>query len=697
VNEKKGKLSRAGINGRNSRKSKSERLPKDFEYLRGVPSAVRPQLTSAIDLHQFRRRVGTLSVKDRLRIIEQAQLLLESNYVHLPLKKAMHAIDPIQKLKLLQLRYLNENFKHLCDEIQFHSEMLEIFTSFRDFHTRYFLPSPFNQWAAILPFLIEEYFVEKKGRRFSHHMEQGFMVSHLLVSSQPHLKKFFPPDFKPGVEVLYWNGVPIKRVIEINGEKQCGSNRDARFAVGLDSLTIRPMMSSLLPDEEWVTITYLNDKGQPREFKHRWIVVPTMRIRKDFKLISSPQKLATKIGLNKEKSVINQLKKVVFAPSVVEDEKKIKDNPSAYLAASEKKHPLEIKPNLPGIFRARSVETPDGTFAYIRIFSFETKNVDAFVDEFERLLDKLPQNGLIIDVRSNGGGNVNAGEQLLQLLTPKRIKPEPFEFINTPLNLKICGIGSDEEDFKPWHSSIRQSVLTGATYSLGFPLTTEEACNNRGQKYYGPVVLITDALCYSTTDIFAAGFKDHQIGVILGTSGRTGAGGANVWSHQDLSNIMSGAGNDTPFKPLPKGVNMTVAIRRSLRLMGTPLEEFGVPPDRKHFMTKADLQEKNKDLIAHAAKILARKPVRHLSAELMSNADGTQTLLVKTKNISRLDFYLNGRIQDSENVRDDETEFDLPAHLPANSVLQLQGYHKGKLVAARNIPASSSVEEDSGE
>ena len=67
--------------------------------------------------------------------------------------------------------------------------------------------------------------------------------------------------FERGVEVLAWNGVPIARAIEINGELQAGSNPDARFARGLDNLTIRPLNSTLapgrsvgghpLPREEW--------------------------------------------------------------------------------------------------------------------------------------------------------------------------------------------------------------------------------------------------------------------------------------------------------------------------------------------------------------------------------------------------------------------------------------------------------------
>ena len=43
--------------------------------------------------------------------------------------------------------------------------------------------------------------------------------------------------------------------------------------------------------------------------------------------------------------------------------------------------------------------------------------------------------------------------------------------------------------------------------SLGFPLTAPDAANDIGQRYHGPVVLVTDARCYSATDIFAASRK----------------------------------------------------------------------------------------------------------------------------------------------------------------------------------------------
>jgi hypothetical protein len=176
------------------------------------------------------------------------------------------------------------------------------------------------------------------------------------------------------------------------------------------------------------------------------------------------------------------------------------------------------------------------TLGYIRLFSFDVDDTSKFVKSFTDLITKdgFPQDGLILDVRGNPGGNIRAAESLLQLFTPQRIEPELFEFINTPLNFEICKSAPDDWGLKPWVPSISDSVLTGATYSAGFPMTSDERCNGIGQVYYGPVVLITDALSYSATDIFAAGFQDNGVGVVLGTSGNTGAGGANFWSLDDL-------------------------------------------------------------------------------------------------------------------------------------------------------------------
>src|SRR6266403_5646204 len=80
-----------------------------------------------IPLSQFLKTVERkykLSRRDRLRIVQQALLLLEMNYVHLPLKRAMHAIDPIQRLRLLRFRLMESREGALQDGMQFHKRML---------------------------------------------------------------------------------------------------------------------------------------------------------------------------------------------------------------------------------------------------------------------------------------------------------------------------------------------------------------------------------------------------------------------------------------------------------------------------------------------------------------------------------------------------------------------------------------------
>lgn len=89
----------------------------------------------------------------------------------------------------------------------------------------------------------------------------------------------------------------------------------------------------------------------------------------------------------------------------------------------------------------------------------------------------LSKNGLIVDVRDNGGGYICASECLLQVLTPNRIKPEPMQFINTPLTFEICRRNIQGLELSSWINSINLSIETGATFSQSFSLTSEKSCN----------------------------------------------------------------------------------------------------------------------------------------------------------------------------------------------------------------------------
>lgn len=654
-----------------SKPTKKTSRPASFDFLNGSHATVRSHLKAAVDLPTFLASVGTLTLSSRKRLVEQARVLLESNYVHLPLKESMHGVDPVQRLRLIEHRLDQANSATMPSEYEFHREMLEVFNSVRDLHTNYLLPAPFNNKVAFLPFEVEEFFVNKKARWIASHFVQGFSPQH----------------FKPGVEIVSWNGIPIARAIDVIADQHAGSNLAARHARGIQGLTIRPLRRSLPPNELFVLIGYKDLNGTERELRQEWLVSPPLPAANGNEPDSANVNSAS-LGVDLEMDIATRMKAILFAPNVVADAKKKKRKLSSRRAAAGQ----SVTSSMPDVFAARSVQTTVGTFGHIRIFTFSVNNPGAFVSEFVRLVELLPQEGLIIDVRGNGGGHIWASEGLLQVLTPREIEPEPTQFINTALNLKICKRHESNPvgiDLSPWVGSLEQATETGAIYSRGFPITPQEFANDRGQKYHGPAVLITDAKCYSATDIFAAGFQDHEIGPILGVDDNTGAGGANVWTHGLLRQLLQApqpADPESPYNSLPSGAGMRVSIRRTLRVgerSGTPVEDLGVVPDERHFMTKNDLLNGNEDLLDAAGKLLDDMDVRALTVETTVNS-GQLKIKVTTLGLDRVDAYLDDRPVETVDLDDGETTFivDLPA---SSDLLELAGYFEDAYVAQRIV------------
>ena len=454
-----------------SRKAKTSVQPrvskKAPSYVRKLSTAVRGHFAGATDLPTFLARAGELTPEQRRLIVQQALILIEQNYAHLPLKRAMHSIDPVQRLKLLLQALEQAPTAAQPSEPEFHRELTEIFMSVRDLHTNYLLPAPFNQMTAFLPFMVEDYFDGGKRK---------YLVSHIATG-------FSHPTFVPGIEVVYWNGMPIERAVMNNAHRYAGSNREARIARGVQTLTTRALRIALPPDEEWVIVGYRTAAGKLEELRVDWMVNPPLPSGFDADA-GTELAAAAGLGLDLEQHLIQRIRKALFAPQVVAAEKKAAEK-MARRASFE-----DLESTLPDVFEARPVTTPAGTFGYLRIRTFVVWPPENFVNEFIRLITALPQGGLIIDVRGNGGGVINDGEFILQTLTPRRVEPEPLQFINTPLNLEICrrnGPTSNWADLSQWVESMQQALQTGATFSAGFPISDPDACNVVGQKYFGPV------------------------------------------------------------------------------------------------------------------------------------------------------------------------------------------------------------------
>jgi cytosine/adenosine deaminase-related metal-dependent hydrolase len=658
-------------------------LPPSALFLNTMGEELPPDVrTTVAALKTFLRTWGELTPDERQMIVTQALLLLEHHYVHLPFKQAMHAVNPIQQLKLLRYRMEGMQRENQPPEIEFHNELTRIFNALRDLHTCYRLPYPFKGKVAWLPFLIEEFW--ENGYR-------KYLISKVVGNPGP-------PSLQPGVEVLYWNGMPLARAVSQNAERHAGSNQEARHAQGLNALTLRPLSHGLPPEEEWVTLRYMDADGVMHEWTQEWLVFEPEHASFSINpetLLEHEEALATALGLDPETDEIHNAKRILYAGDVVQEERRM-------LRAGQARAIANLADGLttflPTVFRAKEVTTEHGTFGYLRIFTFNVADVAGFIEEAVRLITQLPESGLIIDVRGNGGGLIPAAERLLQIFTPRQIEPQKVQFINSPLNLQLCRNHDPSEhyqglDLAPWVASMAQAVATGAVYSQSYPLTPWQECNDRGQQYYGPLLLITDALCYSATDMFAAGFQDHHIGPILGICTNTGAGGANVWSHAVLQQLMSTSIDahpvPSPYVSLPHGADLRVAIRRTIRVhenAGMVVEDLGIQPEHLHAMTRHDLMQGNIDLITEATRLLATQRIHTLRTTFAHPVAALPRITVTTQNVTRLDIRFNGRTWRSFDVQSPTLNIDLQqvvsAPIGAHRELEIQGFEDGQLVAA---------------
>jgi hypothetical protein len=623
------------------------------------------------EFREFVDQQAPLTVAQRRLLVDQARVLVENLYVHLPLKRAMHAVDPAQRLRLLGYRL------QVLTDREFHAELLDIFISVRDLHTNYLLPSPYAGRLAFLGVLIE---------RYAESGEPRWMVSKVF----DHLVS--EPTLKSGVEVTHWNGAPLDLAVWRNAQREAGSNLPARAARGLENLTLRSLVISLPPEEDWVDLRYLVD-GEPHEARLVWRVFDS--VDEILGVGAAPEGMlaglttppAHLVGVDFRTELVRRVKKQLFAPAAMKEERRVERAKAAVPRATEAQKAENVIPtSRPDDLFAKVVDTGHGTYGYLRLFTFHMKDgkIGEFVGEVARLLDEaFPPDGLIVDVRGNGGGYIIAAEFLLQFLTPRRIEPEPTQFVNTPSTLDLC---TKVADMAPWQASIAQAIETGAQYSTAIPLSEPALVNAVGQLYHGPVVLITDALCYSACDMFAGGFADHEIGRILGVDANTGAGGANVLDHDQLRSEWT----DGPLRTLPAGAGMRVSLRRTLRVgvsAGQPVEDLGVQPHELHDMTRDDLLEGNRDLLDHAGQILSAGTPRVLDATVASVTGQDLLLEVTTRSVNSVDVYVDGRPQGPGGVPTPDGATTLAVQLPPSgaATIRLEGFVDGTLVAARQL------------
>src|SRR5262249_2839888 len=239
----------------------------------------------------------------------------------------------------------------------------------------------------------------------------------------------------------------------------------ARHARGLEALTLRDMSQCAPPDDRWVDLVYVPaGGGDPQEVRLSWRVFVPKPSPNGVDPGDAASAAARLLGYDASTEARRRAKKELFNPDAMDAEAVAAGVAAAAAAgAAAPATDLATTSTMPDTFAFRAVHTPSGELGYLRIWTFNVDDANAFLAELVRILGLLPPDGLIVDVRGNGGGNLLCAEGALQLFTPHGIQPTLLSFLATPLTLALCtGPGAKSADLTRWHDPIGLAAEIGA-------------------------------------------------------------------------------------------------------------------------------------------------------------------------------------------------------------------------------------------
>ena len=545
----------------------------------GLPSlAVQP-----LQLFLDSAEQNPLSGADRQIILDQA-LSLFTLYPHLPFKvqNFPKTDDFPGVMPVALLNKIRSQLKEL-GETDFHLSVQLAFANVRDVHTSYVMPAFYQGSVAFLPFQVR--FYEEAGTKH-------YVVTKIMETGIP--TEFL--DFQPGVEIVRWNGNPIADEVQQSSALHPGANPASAQLRGTVALTARPIgtlgllasWTQPFAKDSFAVVNYIHPNSTPRKIVFPWAVATGFDVSQFFpgsaysvSLSQRQVQFASDVFWGQE--LISQTKSIIADLGLQRAQPGTHSPPVCPTKDGKPAIDLSQLSVLPTVFQFQfadgTQQLPSQTnpaalmwngkkCGYIRIASFgaDLTALDVtrtLLDEFERILVIMNQqapDGLILDIRTNPGGDIAAAERMLQMLTPGAILPERFQLANTPAVrafLKLVASGLEQghselpadtvSEFRPWAADATMAPPPdGPLLTSGQYLTRPDDANDTGQIYQGPVVLLTDALTYSAADIFAGGFQDNNVGDVMGSDSTTGGGGANVWSHADLLTARV-----LPLQPLP--------------------------------------------------------------------------------------------------------------------------------------------------
>ena len=387
---------------------------------------------------------------------------------------------------------------------EFDESLLGVYASLHDLHTGVRKSGRRGRATAVLPVLVERYGPPRRGQ-------------HLVTKLAPWAEA---GALVPGSILTHWNGIPIDVAVARHADRARGANPDARLARAMDTLTVRHLGDGMAPDEHWVDLRFRTPDRKVAETRLYWRVLS--------------------LGVPEGRTAVGEVFDLALGPARPSDPRlQLAFDPAGQSAAGGEAGALRRREavgrrddparGLPG----DAADLPPPAFGHIRVgrSCTRTRAVRRRVQPARAAL----RTGTMRRAARRHPGQPRwlrrVGRVVAAVAGGGSVGPARFAFAPTRLTGQLC---ANDPELAAWLPSIEAAVDTGEPYSQALPITEATAVDIEKATDL-PSALIIDALSYSSADIFAAGWVDNAVGPIVGTSATTGAGGANVWTYEQIT------------------------------------------------------------------------------------------------------------------------------------------------------------------